>query len=107
MGRSIAAVIVAFLYALATIWLTQIILWFAIPEEPGPEGTEVIPAARWIMTIVCTFFSAGLSGFMAAHFARQADLVHGLAVGAILVIMLAITTLVVNTEPSPSWYQLA
>jgi putative membrane protein (TIGR04086 family) len=107
MGRSIGAVIVGFLYALATIGLTQIVLWFAVPDEPSSEGLEVVPATRWILTVVCTFLSAFLAGFVAAYIAQQSELVHGLAVGAILVLLLAITTLVMNTESAPSWYRLA
>jgi putative membrane protein (TIGR04086 family) len=103
MGRSIGAVIVGFLYALATIWLTQMVLWFTIPEE---EATNAVPTPRLVLTVVCTFIAAVVAGFMAAHVARQGGLAHGLALGAILVILLAITTLFVQTEEAPSWYQL-
>ncbi len=104
MGRSIGAVIVGFLYALATIWLTQMILWFAIPEDPAANA---VPEARLALTVLCTFGSAVLAGFVTAHVARQAELAHGLAVGAVLVVLLGITTLVIETEPAPAWYQLA
>jgi putative membrane protein (TIGR04086 family) len=103
MGRSIAAVVFGFLYALTTIWLTQLVLYFVIPESPD----DTIPPIRLALTVVSTFLAAVLAGFMAAHIARRGELVHGLAVGAILVILLALTTLVAETEPAPRWYQLA
>jgi putative membrane protein (TIGR04086 family) len=107
MVRSIGAVIVGLLYALAGIWLTQMILWFGFPEESGPEGSESIPEARLALGVVCTFASAVVAGFMAAHVSRSAELAHGLALGAVLVVFLGLTTLVFETEPAPPWYQLA
>jgi putative membrane protein (TIGR04086 family) len=107
MGRSIGAVIVGLLYALATIWLAQVILFFAVPEEPGADGADSVPETRLVLTVICTFASAIIAGFVTAHVARQAELVHGLALGAVLVALLAVTTLVVETEPAPPWYQLA
>ncbi len=104
MGRSIGAVIIGFLYALATIWTTQVILWFAFPEDPADNS---IPVLRLVLTVVFTFASAIVAGFMTAYVGRQAELAHGLAAGAVLVVLLAITTLVVETEPTPAWYQLA
>lgn len=104
MGRSIGAVIVGFLYALATIWLTQMALWFAIPEDPE---SNAVPTNRLIWTVVFTFLAAVVAGFMAAHVARSGGLAHGLVVGALLVILLGVTTLYVETEPAPAWYQLA
>jgi hypothetical protein len=103
MGRSIGAVIVGFLYALATIWLTQMILWFAFPEDPA---TEAVPMPRLVLTVVCTFLAAFVAGFMAAHVASHGGMVHALVVGAILVALLGITTLYVETETAPAWYQL-
>jgi hypothetical protein len=107
MGRSIGAVIVGFLYALATVWLTQVILFFTIPEQTAPDGTPTIPEARLALTVICTFGSAILAGFVTAHVGREVELAHGLAVGAVLVAVLAVTTLVARTEPAPSWYRLA
>jgi putative membrane protein (TIGR04086 family) len=104
MGRSIGAVIVGFMYALVIIGGTQFILFFAITEEPD---AETLPPAHLILTIVWTFLAAVVGGFMAAQFARQAELAHGLAVGALLLVLLAVTTLVVETEAAPPWYQLA
>jgi putative membrane protein (TIGR04086 family) len=104
MGRSIGAVIVGFLYALVTIWATQFILFFAIPEDADAEG---VPAARLVLNVFGTFVAAVVAGFIAAHVARQGGLAHGLAVGVLLLILLAVTTLVVETEPAPPWYQLA
>ena len=93
MGRSIGAVIVGFLYAVAAIWLAQMVLWFAVPEDPGPDGNGIVPPIRWILTVVCTFPAAVIAGFIAALVARQSELAHGLAVGAILVLVLGISTL--------------
>ncbi len=107
MGRSIGAVVVGFLYALAGIWLTQIVLWFALPEEPGPDGAESMPQTRLILSVTCTFASAVVAGFMAAHVARGAELAHGMALGAVLAVLLGVTTLVLATEPGPPWYRLA
>jgi hypothetical protein len=107
MGRSIGAVIVGFLYALATIGLLQMVLWFAFPEEPGVEGAGSVPQARWILIVGCTFLGSILSGFITAYFAGGAELVHGLIVGGLLVAVLGVTTLILETEPVPAWYQLA
>ncbi|HKI36498.1 MAG TPA: TIGR04086 family membrane protein [Gemmataceae bacterium] len=107
MGRSIGAVTLGFLYAVAGIWLTQMILWFSIPEEPGAEDTEAVPELRLALTVFLTFASSFIAGFVTAHVARQVELVHGLALGALLVAVLGVTTMVVQTEPTPAWYQLA
>ena len=107
MGRSIGAVIVGFLYAVAAIWLAQMVLWFAVPEDPGPDGNGIVPPIRWILTVVCTFPAAVIAGFIAALVARQSELAHGLAVGAILVLVLGISTLLREPEDAPAWYQLA
>jgi hypothetical protein len=104
MGRSIGAVIVGLLYALATIWLTQVVLWFAIPEDPAANA---VPTDRLVLTVASTFLAAVLAGFMAVHIAREGALAHGLIVGALLASLLAVTTLFVETEPAPAWYQLA
>ena len=104
MGRSIGAVIVGFLYALVTIWLSQMILWFAIPEDPAANA---VPDRRLLFTVLCTFAAAVLAGFMTAYVARRSELAHGLAVGTLLVVLLAVTTLVIETQPTPAWYQLA
>jgi putative membrane protein (TIGR04086 family) len=107
MGRSIGAIALGFLYAVAGIWLTQMILWFLIPEEPAAEGAEAIPEVRLFLTVLSTFACSFIAGFVTAHVARQAELVHGLVLGTVLMVLLAVTTLVVETEPAPSWYQLA
>jgi len=106
-GRSLGAVAAGFLYAVAGIWLTQMVLWFAIPGQPQEDGTQSVPEARLGGTVVCTFGSVILAGFMAAHVAGHAELVHGLALGTLLLAVLAVTTRFVEADPEPPWYQLA
>lgn len=109
MGRSIGAVLLGFLYALASIMLAVMILWFCFADagEPGEDGTKSVPESLLVLRVVCVFAGAVLAGFMTAHIARRAELAHGLALGAVLVVVLAITTLVIDPDPTPSWYQLA
>jgi hypothetical protein len=109
MGRSIGAVVVGFLYAVAFFWLAQAVLWFCLPDvgEPGDDTTEATPASRLALTVACAFASAALAGFVTAHVAGREGLAHGLALGAVLLVLLGVTTLVVQPEPAPPWYQLA
>jgi len=106
MGRSIGAVALGFLYALAGIGLTQFVLWFCIPGEPQDDDAESVPPARLVLTVACTFASSALGGFMAAHFAGRAQTNHGLALGTILVAVLALTAGLVQAD-YPPWYRLA
>jgi hypothetical protein len=104
MGRSIGAVVLGFLYVLASDSVAWVVLSFAIVQE---SETEPIPEVRWVVMVVCAFVGAGVGGFMTAHFVRGGELTSGLVLGAVLVIALGIVTLVVETEPTPPWYQLA
>jgi putative membrane protein (TIGR04086 family) len=104
MGRSIGAVTVGLLYALAGICLTQLILWLCFPAD-GDDILAPQPPAYFALTLVCTSGSALLAGFMTAHMARTADLNQGLAVGLLLAALLALTTLV-SQRDSPSWYRV-
>ncbi len=103
MGRSLAAVVVGLLYALALIGLTQFALFFIVPDVSESDDA---PPARLVADLVCTFLASVAAGFMAAHVARQNELAHGLSVGALLLILLAVTTMVLKTQPAPEWYQL-
>jgi hypothetical protein len=104
MGRSIGAVTVGLLYALAGICLTQLILWFCFPAE-GDDILPPPPPSYFALTVVCTSSSALLAGFMTAHLARTAEVSHGLAIGLLLAALLALTTLVSQPE-APSWYRV-
>ena len=105
-ARSLGAVAVGFLYALAGIWFTQFILWFAVPGRPREDGAESVPEARLLGSVLCTFASTVLAGFMTAHVARRAELLHGLAVGTLVLAVLAITMQFVMVEGALPWYQL-
>jgi hypothetical protein len=104
MGRSIGAIIIGLLYALAGICFTQLILWFCFPAE-ADEILLPPPSAYFALTVVCTGGSAVLAGFMTAHLARSAGLNHGLAVGLLLAVLLALTTLVSQPD-APGWYRV-
>ncbi len=106
-ARSLGAVAIGLLYAAAGIWLTQVVLWFAIPGEPQEDGTELIPQSRLVASVLCTVGSAALAGFMAAHIGGRAELLHGLALGTLLLAVLAVTTQLLMAQPGPPWYQLA
>jgi hypothetical protein len=107
MIRGIGAVALGFLYALAMIWLSQLVLWYSFPEEVDAQDVESIPEVRRVLSVVCTFASAVLAGFMTAHFSRGAELAHGLALGTVLVVLLGVTAFVVEADKAPPWYQLA
>jgi uncharacterized membrane protein AbrB (regulator of aidB expression) len=107
MGRSIGAVVLGFLYALAFVWLVQMVLWFCLPPgDVQDDETESVPRSRLVLTVVGTFAGAILAGFMTAHVARRAEFTHTLVLGTVLVGALAVTSGCIEAD-YPAWYRLA
>jgi putative membrane protein (TIGR04086 family) len=100
MGRSIGAVVVGLFYVIVVAASGQMILFFTASDEADPQS-------RHYITVPCAFLGAALGGFMTAHIARARALVHGLALGAIVVAAVGIATLFGSADPEPTWYQLA
>jgi putative membrane protein (TIGR04086 family) len=104
MGRSIGAVVVGLLYAIAGNMLAWVVLSFTIPQE---SETDPIPEVRLLLMVASAFVSAAVGGFMSAHVARRRELAHGLALGAALVVLLGGSALALGTEEAPPWYPFA
>jgi putative membrane protein (TIGR04086 family) len=99
MGRSIGSVLLGLLYVAAGLGLARMALWFWLEETASPS--------RLALDVLITFVVTLLAGFVTAHVAGRSELAHGLALGAALVAVLGFTTLVLEPEPAPPWYQLA
>jgi hypothetical protein len=106
MGRSIGAVALGFLYALAMIWLTQLVLWFCLPGELRDDETEAVPQARLVWTVASGCAGAALAGFITAQLAAHVKMTHGLALGTVLTALLALTTGLREAD-FPAWYRFA
>jgi hypothetical protein len=108
MGRSVLAVVVGYAVMAALVVGTSAAMGALFPGEfPKPGEAGPMPAARWFALMLgLSALYAVLGGWVAAYVAGRAEMGHGLALAA-LMLVLAVVSGLAERGLAPLWFLIS
>ena len=105
MLRSVLAVVAGYLLIFAATILADVALGLLAPDAFPAAGEGFAPVPWMVLILVYSTIFAAAGGYVTARVARRAELKHGLALAAIMVLM-SVGTMITYQGRHPLWFQL-